>query len=71
MLRASESSDAPEELAEVDAAYAVLHDPQQRASYNANLRDAEAEEDRKYAKLDAEMPRHRHRGSKHVSTFIV
>lgn len=66
-LRASRSADAPEELSEVDAAFSVLHDPAQRARYDAKRREAEAEEDEKFAKLDAELPRRRHRGRKHVS----
>ena|SRR5579872_6470972 len=65
-LRASKSIDASEELAEVDAAYSVLHDPQQRASYDKTLQEAEAEEDKKYAGLDAELQRTRHHGRKHV-----
>jgi curved DNA-binding protein CbpA len=68
-LRASQSSDAPEELAEVDAAYAVLHDPHQRTRYDMVLREAEAEEDKKYAKLDAEIQRTRHHGRKHIEGF--
>ena len=65
-LRSSKAADAPEELAEVDAAFAVLHDPAQRARYDALQREADAADDRKYAQLDAEMPRRRHRGRKHI-----
>jgi curved DNA-binding protein CbpA len=37
-LRVSKVEDAPEELAEVEAAYAVLRDPQKRSSYDAQLK---------------------------------
>jgi DnaJ-class molecular chaperone len=62
-LRASKVEDAPEELAEVEAAYAVLRDPAKRAAYDVQLRDAEAEEDKKNAELDAYLRRsgRRHR----------
>ena len=65
-LRASQAADAPEELAEVDAAFAVLHDPEQRARYDVALMEAEAAQDEKYAKLDAEIQQTRHHGRKHV-----
>jgi curved DNA-binding protein CbpA len=45
-LRASKVEDAPEELAEVEAAYAVLKDPAQRASYDAKLREEEEAEEK-------------------------
>ncbi|MBZ5521848.1 MAG: DnaJ domain-containing protein [Acidobacteriia bacterium] len=48
-LRASSVEDAPEELAEVEAAYAVLKDPAQRARYNASVREEEEAEDTKEA----------------------
>jgi curved DNA-binding protein len=60
-LRASKVEDAPEELAEIEAAFAVLKDPVQRARYDEDLRKEEAEEDQKYAKLDASLPKHHHR----------
>jgi len=62
-LRASKVEDAPEELAEVEEAYAVLRDPARRAKYDAELREAEAEEDKKNAELDAYLQRsgRRHR----------
>ena len=61
-LRASAIEDTPEELAEVEAAYAVLADPKKRADYDAMLRLAESDE-----KKDAEMnpylhSRHRRSG---------
>jgi curved DNA-binding protein CbpA len=46
-LRASTVEDAPEELAEVEAAYAVLRDPTKRASYDAKLRQEDDEWDKK------------------------
>jgi len=62
-LQAGKDPDAPEELAEVKAAHAILSDPGQRAPYDALLREAKAEEDKKYAALDAELhpPHHHHR----------
>jgi curved DNA-binding protein CbpA len=45
-LRASKVEDAPEELAEVEAAYAILKDPAQRASYDAKLREEEEAEEK-------------------------
>jgi DnaJ-class molecular chaperone len=44
-LRVSTVEDAPEELAEVEAAFAVLRDPQKRSSYDARLK---AEDDEAY-----------------------
>ena len=64
-LRVSKVEDAAEELAEVEEAYAVLRDPARRANYDVQLREAEAEEDKKNAKLDAYLQqsgrRHRQR----------
>ncbi len=60
-LRASKVEDAPEELAEVEAAYAVLHDPAKRADYDAKLREADAEEDKKDAEMNAYLRSHHHR----------
>ena len=65
-LRASRVEDAPEELAEVEAAYAVLRDPARRARYDADVCKAEEEEDKKSAELDAQLPRNRRRHRKHV-----
>jgi DnaJ-class molecular chaperone len=53
-LRVSTVEDAPEELAEVEAAYAVLRDPQKRSSYDARLK-AEDDEDDEDGKKDTEM----------------
>lgn len=64
-LRASQSGDAPEELAEVEAAYTVLRDPVKRSKYDAQVRHAEAKMESKYAELDKLMPRSRH----HVRRF--
>jgi len=65
-LRASRVEDAPEELAEVEAAYAVLRDPAKRAKYDEEFRRAEEEEDKKDAELDAELQRNRRHHRKHV-----
>jgi curved DNA-binding protein CbpA len=64
-LRASPSGDAPEELAEVETAYAVLRDPAKRAQYDAQVSHAEAKMESKYAELDKLLPRSRH----HVRRF--
>jgi curved DNA-binding protein CbpA len=60
-LRASKVQDAPEELAEVEAAYAVLHDPRERAAYDAKLRAADAEDEKKDAEMNAYLRSHHHR----------
>ena len=52
-LRASTVEDAPEELADVEAAYAVLRDPSRRAEYDAKVCAADAEQDKKDAEMDA------------------
>ncbi|HSK44068.1 MAG TPA: DnaJ domain-containing protein [Candidatus Binatia bacterium] len=62
-LRASTVEDAPEELAEVEAAYAVLHDPGKRSSYDARLKAEDAAEDKKDAELNAYL-QSQHRRSK-------
>jgi curved DNA-binding protein CbpA len=54
-LRASKVEDAPEELAEVDAAYDVLRDPAKRADYDAKLAAEERAEDEEYNKKNPEM----------------
>ena len=64
-LRAARYADAPEELADVETAYAVLRDPAKRASYDVQVRHAEAKMESKYAELDKLMPRSRH----HVRRF--
>src|SRR5690349_6976168 len=56
-LRSSRVEDAPEELAEVEAAYAVLRDPAQRAEYDAKVRAADAEDDKKDAEMNAYLQR--------------
>ncbi len=63
-LRGSKVEDAAEELAEVKAAYAVLRDPAARARYDAKVRAADAEEDKKDAEMNAYLRSHHHR--KHV-----
>ncbi len=60
-LRASKVEDAPEELAEVEAAYAVLGDPGKRASYDAKLRKADEEQDQKDAEMNVYLQSHHHR----------
>ncbi|HEX3154696.1 MAG TPA: DnaJ domain-containing protein [Candidatus Angelobacter sp.] len=52
-LRVSIVEDAPEELAEVEAAYAVLRDPQRRSSYDARVRAEDDVEDKKDAEMNA------------------
>lgn len=59
-LHASKAADAQDELAEVEAAYAVLRDSNKRARYDQERQAVEAEEDKKYAVLDAELSAHRH-----------
>jgi curved DNA-binding protein len=58
-LRASKVEDAPEELAEVEAAYAILRDPVKRADYDAKLRLADEEEYKKDAEMNAYLRSHR------------
>jgi|SRR5689334_17684533 len=54
-LRASTVEDAPEELAEVDAAYDVLRDPVKRAKYDAELDAQERQEDEEFYKKNPEV----------------
>ena len=54
-LRASTVEDAPEELAEVEAAYDVLRDPARRASYDVQLLSKEREEDEEFEKKNPEV----------------
>ena len=54
-LRASTVEDAPEELAEVDAAYDVLRDPAKRAKYDADLDAQERQEDEEFDKKNPEV----------------
>ena len=65
-LRASKVADAPEELQEVEAAYAVLRDPAKRAEYDAAMQAEEAKLDSKYAELDKLTSRNRHHVRKHT-----
>lgn len=62
-LRIAKGEDALDELAEIEAAHGVLSQPAERANYDALLRETEAEEDKKYAELDALLQRghHHHR----------
>jgi curved DNA-binding protein CbpA len=60
-LRASRVQDAPEELADAEAAYAVLRDPSKRADYDTKLRAADAEESKKDAEMDDYLQSHHHR----------
>ena len=64
-LRASKVEDAPEELAEVEAAYAILRDPNKRSAYDAKVRAADAADDKKDAEMNAYLHsqgrRHRQR----------
>jgi DnaJ-class molecular chaperone len=67
-LRVSEVEDAPEEMAEVEAAYAVLGNPQKRSSYDARLKVADDEEDKKDAELNAYLQSHHRRAKRNRRT---
>ena len=67
-LRVSMVEDAREELAEVEAAYAVLRDPQKRSSYNARLKAEDDEEDKKEADMNAYLQSHHHRSNRNRRT---
>lgn len=71
-LRASKIEDAPEELAEVEAAYAILHDPGKRAEYDKKVRQADDEQDKKDAELNAYLKRsgRRHRHTNRRTGFL-
>jgi curved DNA-binding protein CbpA len=62
-LRGSHIEDSPEELAEVEAAYAVLGNPGKRADYDAKLQRAESDQDKNEAEMDAYL-QSQHRRSK-------
>jgi curved DNA-binding protein CbpA len=62
-LCASKVEDAPEELVEVEAAYAILRDPQKRSSYDARLKAEDDEDDKKDAEMNAYL-QSQHRRSK-------
>lgn len=63
-LRASEVEDAPEELAEVEAAYAVLRDPAKRADYDAKLRQEDDEWDKKNPEMATYLKNQSHRSKR-------
>lgn len=67
-LRVSTVEDAPEELAEVEAAYAVLRDPKKRSSYDARLK---AEDDKKDAEMNAYLHNHHHRSKRNRRTGFL
>ena len=67
-LRISTIEDAPEELAEVEAAYAVLRDPQKRSSYDAQLKSADDVEDKKEAEMNAYLQSHHRRSNRNRRT---
>jgi curved DNA-binding protein CbpA len=67
-LRVSKVEDAPEELAEVEAAYAVLRDPQKRSSYDARLKTEDDEDDKKDAEMNAYLQSHHRRSNRNRRT---
>jgi|SRR4249920_100899 curved DNA-binding protein CbpA len=67
-LRASKVEDAPEELAEVEAAYAVLGDPKKRSSYDARLKAQDDEDDKKDAEMNAYLQSHHGRAKRNRRT---
>src|SRR6478752_8908912 len=67
-LRVSKVEDAPEELAEVEAAYAVLRDPQKRSSYDARLKPEDDVEDKKEAEMNAYLQSHHRRSNRNRRT---
>src|SRR5579864_7807556 len=67
-LRASPVEDAPEELAEVEAAYAVLRDPQKRSSYDARLKAEDDEDNKKDAEMNAYLQSHHRRSNRNRRT---
>ena len=69
-LRASKVEDAPEELAEVEAAYAVLRDPQKRSSYDVRLK-AEDDDDKKDAEMNAYLHSHHRRSKRNRRTGFL
>jgi curved DNA-binding protein CbpA len=69
-LRASKVEDAPEELAEVEAAYAVLRDPQKRSSYDVRLK-AEDDDDKKDAEMNAYLHSHHRRSRRNRRTGFL
>jgi DnaJ-class molecular chaperone len=67
-LRMSKVEDAPEELAEVEAAYAVLGDPRKRSSYDARLKAADDEDDKKDAGMNAYLQSQHRRAKRNRRT---
>lgn len=63
-LRASEVEDAPEELAEVETAYAILRDPAKRADYDAKLRQEDDEWDKKNPEMATYLKNQSHRSKR-------
>ena len=67
-LRMSKVEDAPEELAEVEAAYAVLRDPQKRSSYDARLKAEDDDDDKKDAEMNAYLQSQHRRANRNRRT---
>ena len=67
-LRVSKVEDAPEELAEVEAAYAVLRDPQKRSSYDAQLKAEDDADDKKNAEMNAYLQSQHRRAKRNRRT---
>ena len=63
-LRSSAVEDAPEELAEVEAAYAVLRDPAQRAAYDAKVREEDKRQEEEDDAKNPEQKEYRERSSR-------
>ena len=70
-LRLSKVEDAPEELAEVEAAYAILRDPQKRFSYDARVKAEDDEDDKKDAELNAYLQSHHRRSKRNRRTGFL
>lgn len=60
--------DAPEELAEVEAAYAVLRDAQKRSSYDAQVKAEDDVEDKKEAEMNAYLQSQHRRAKRNRRT---
>lgn len=67
-LRSSKVEDAPEELAEVEAAYAVLGDPGKRSTYDARLKAEDDADDKKDAETIAHLQSHHRRPKRNRRT---
>ena len=67
-LRVSKVEDAQEELAEVEAAYAVLRNPQKRSSYDARLKAEDNEDDKKDAEMNAYLKSQHRRAQRNRRT---